>query len=528
MTEPGSSSSGSPRRRRRRRRSSGARSGGGEGQAPEQAEGGQASSGGGRRDGGGGDGPPAGDRPRRKRRRRRGGSGEGAPGAESEAAAADDAPASGEGDADDAPARPVRKGPRPSVAVDEDLAVPVDQCAFAEFELKEQLVAGIAASGYRTPSEIQARTLPYALEGRDIIGQARTGTGKTAAFLVPSLQRMSDKPGPRVLVVVPTRELAMQVHEEARKLGRFLGIRALAIYGGDPMKRQLDELARGVSVIAATPGRLLDHLGRGTLKLDELDSLVLDEADRMFDLGFRDDIAKIMRWAPQRAQTMLFSATLSDEVLGLSERYMTDPAQVFLAPDKMTVDEVDQCTVAVDQPFKTDLLAAVLRKERPDRSIIFTRTKIGADRLAVRLKKRGLEARELHSGLHQKKRERILADFREGVFRYLIATDVAARGIDIDDVSHVINYDIPENAEDYVHRIGRTGRMGKTGRAVTFVTSDDGPFLTAIEKLINREVPATRFEGVRTLEDKPVEDKPEPKGPEYTRTLHGYIRKRRR
>ncbi len=411
---------------------------------------------------------------------------------------------------------------------DDSQTVPLDECAFAEFELREDLLKGIAGSGYRTPSEIQARTLPHALEGRDVVGQARTGTGKTAAFLVPSLQLLSDKPGPRVLVVVPTRELAMQVNAEAERLGKHMGLSALAIYGGDPMKRQLDALEKGVQVIAATPGRLLDHLGRGTLRLIELDMLILDEADRMFDLGFREDIAKIMQKAPGRRQTMLFSATLSEEVLGISERYMNDPVQVFLAPDKMTVEEVDQTVFAVDQPFKTDLLVEVLKREKPDRSIIFTRTKIGADRLAMRLTKRRLPAQELHSGLHQKRRERILADFREGKFQYLIATDVAARGIDIDGVSHVINYDIPENAEDYVHRIGRTARMGATGRAVTFVTGEDGMYLTAIEKLINQEIQGIRYDGVRTQEKKAAEKKVEPKGPAYIKTLNGYIRKRTR
>lgn len=412
--------------------------------------------------------------------------------------------------------------------LDTDQGVPLEECAFAEFELRHELLQGIAGSGYRTPSEIQAKTLPYALEERDVVGQARTGTGKTAAFLVPALQLLTDKPGPRVLVVVPTRELAMQVNSEAERLGHYMGVSALAIYGGDPMKRQLDALEKGVQIIAATPGRLLDHLGRGTLRLADLDMLILDEADRMFDLGFREDIAKIMQKAPTRRQTMLFSATLSEEVLGLAERYMNDPVKIFLAPDKMTVEEVDQTVFAVDQPFKTDLLVEVLKREQPERSIIFTRTKIGADRLAMRLNKRRLPAQELHSGLHQKRRERILADFREGKFQYLIATDVAARGIDIDGVSHVINYDIPENPEDYVHRIGRTARMGASGRAVTFVTGEDGFFLTAIEKLINQEIRPIRYDGVRTQETRAAEKKPEPKGPAYIKTLNGYIRKRTR
>ncbi len=407
------------------------------------------------------------------------------------------------------------------------VGIPMEECAFAEFDLHVDLVRALAACGYRTPSPIQARTLPYALEGRDIVGQARTGTGKTAAFLVPALQMLSKRPGPRVVVVVPTRELAMQVAAEAKRLGKFIALKSCAIYGGDSMARQLQDIRRGVQVIAATPGRLLDHIGRGTLKLEHLDMLILDEADRMFDLGFRDDIARIMRAAPGRRQTLLFSATISDEVLGLAGQYMTDPAQVFLAPDKMTVDEVHQTFLPVDGDRKTSLLLKVLEREKPERSIIFTRTKHGADRLAENLQKRGLPASEIHSGLPQKKRERILKGFRDGEFTYLVATDVAARGLDIDDVSHVINYDIPENPEDYVHRIGRTARMGKTGRAATFVTPDDGEFLTQIEKLINKEITVEHLPDFNHPSMGPGAGAPKvPQMPKYTRTMQGYVRSR--
>jgi ATP-dependent RNA helicase DeaD len=412
---------------------------------------------------------------------------------------------------------------------DEGVGIPVEECAFSEYGLKADLVKALAGCGYHTPSEIQARTLPFALEGRDIIGQAKTGTGKTAAFLVPLLQNLSDRPGLRVVVVVPTRELAMQVAREAQRLGRHLGVRATAIYGGDSMKRQLAELKRGLQVIAATPGRLLDHVGRRTISLADLDGVVLDEADRMFDLGFRDDIAKILRAAEGRRQTMLFSATLSDEVLGIAEKYMSDPAQVFLAPDKMTVDEVHQTCFPVDRERKLLLLLRLLQAEQPEKSIIFTRTKHGADRLADQLQKAGHGASEIHSGLPQKKRERILRGFREGEFPYLVATDVAARGLDIEDVTHVINFDVPENAEDYVHRVGRTARMGKQGRAATFVTPDDGEFITAIEKLINKEIPLERYEDFVHNVAAPGSakgEKKEPAGPKYTRTMHGFVRPR--
>jgi ATP-dependent RNA helicase DeaD len=427
--------------------------------------------------------------------------------------------------ADDAPPPPEPEEP------DESVAIPIEECAFAEYDLKPDLLKAIASLGYRTPSEIQAKTLPYALDGRDVIGQAKTGTGKTAAFLVPLLQNLSDRPGPRVVVVVPTRELSVQVAREAQRLGRFLGVRATAIYGGDSMKRQLTELKEGLQVIAATPGRLLDHVGRRTLSLRDLDGVVLDEADRMFDLGFRDDMAKILGAAQGRRQTMLFSATLSDEVLGLAKKYMSDPAQVFLSPDVLTVESVHQTCFPIDKERKLLLLLELLRREKPERSIIFTRTKIGADKLAEKLQKAGIGANEIHSGLPQKKRERILRGFRDGEFPYLVATDVAARGLDIEDVTHVINWDVPENAEDYVHRVGRTARMGKIGRAATFVTPEDGEFITAIEKLINKEIPLERFEdfvhNIAPAGATPGEPQ-KPKPPSYTRTMQGFVRTRKR
>ncbi len=453
---------------------------------------------------------------RRRSRRGRGGPGsKGAPRTGKDNAPSEDA------DPDDTEAAPEGT----AAGSDEGQnAVPIEECEFATFELRPKLLQAIAECGYRIPSPIQSGAIPHALAGRDVIGQARTGTGKTAAFLVPALQLVSDKPGPRVLVVVPTRELAVQVSKEAQRLGKYMGVKAAAIYGGAPIAKQIKEVEDGAKVLAATPGRLLDHIQRRTIQLGELDMMVLDEADRMFDLGFRDDIAKIMKRAPQRRQTMLFSATLSDEVLALSAQYMNNPAEVFLAPDKMTVEEVDQMCIPVRPESKTELLLKVLETEQPEKSIIFTRTKAGADKLAARLKRRGRDAQEIHGDLPQRKREQILKDFREGKFPFLIATDVAARGLHIDDVSHVINYDIPQNPEDYVHRVGRTARMGKTGRAVTLCTAEDGQFLTAIEKLINQQIPATNYEGF--AEDRAA--KVEPKQPSYERTLQGYVRRKPR
>lgn len=407
-------------------------------------------------------------------------------------------------------------------------SIPIEECLFSEFDLRDDLLAAIARAGYREPSPIQAKSIPVALEGNDVIGKARTGTGKTCAFLVPALQRMSDDPGPRVLVVVPTRELALQVVREAKKLTHGSDVKVAAIYGGAPIETQRKELQDGAQILAGTPGRLLDFMGRGDLKPVGLDFMILDEADRMFDLGFRDDIAKIMKHATKRKQTLLFSATLSEEVLELSSTYMNDPVEVFVSSETATVDTVEQFFYPVAPNRKRTLLLEVLKRQTPDRTIIFTRTKAGADRLAAKAREVGFKAHEIHSDLPQRKREKILQGFRDGEFQYLIATDVAARGLDIPDVSHVINYDIPQNAEDYVHRVGRTARMGKQGWAATFVCEDDGEWLTAIEKLINKEIEYQRLDGfdhgVEKKDAAPPKDLQKKVASQYTRTLHGYRR----
>jgi len=475
-------------------------------------------------------------RSRRRRGRRRGGRRRKRGAATPPEEALAEAPPEGERDERE-PAPPEDEAPRtsgrrPRIPLDAT-AIPVEECAFAEYHLHPELLEGIAACGFRTPSPIQARVLPYGLDGRDIVGQAKTGTGKTGAYLIPALQRLSDRPGPRVCVVVPTRELAVQVATESERLTRFMDVSTVAVYGGDSMGRQIKALERGAKVVAATPGRLLDHIGRRNIRLENLDVLVLDEADRMFDLGFRDDIAKIIRHAPGRDQTMLLSATISDEVMELAAQYMNDPAEIFLAPDKPTVEGVDQFAIPVEQNRKVSLLLHVVEEETPDRTIIFTRTKARADRLAKTLGDKGLEVGKLHGDLRQQKREQILRRFRDGSFPIMIATDVAARGIDISDVSHVINFDVPQNAEDYVHRIGRTGRMGKRGVAHTFVTPEDGEFLTAIEKLINQEVPVRTYADFEHPESggpktDSAEDLKKKIASQYVRTIHGLVRKRTR
>ncbi len=376
---------------------------------------------------------------------------------------------------------------------------------FAEFPISKKILRAISEIGFDTPTEIQSRVIPIALEKRDVVGQARTGTGKTAAFAVPILDRMAKDPrtgsrAPRALILAPTRELALQIEEEFRKLGRHTGCRSVPVYGGASMEPQLRALRNGADVIIGTPGRVMDHVRRGTLRLDGIEVFVLDEADRMFDLGFRDDIYWVSRRLPESGrQTMLLSATMPDEVLRLAKQVTADPELVYTASGTvtLTVDTVEQSYIAVDHERKLELLLALVERENPEKGIVFTRTKRGADRVAARLRDKGIDAEEIHGDLRQKRRESILRAFREDKLRLLIATDVAARGLDISGVSHIFNHDIPENPEDYVHRIGRTARMGKKGRAITFVTRDDGPCLTDIEKLINKHIPREEVDGFR-------------------------------
>jgi superfamily II DNA/RNA helicase len=361
------------------------------------------------------------------------------------------------------------------------------------------------AAGYETPTEIQARMLPLALEGRDVVARSRTGTGKTCAFLVPALASLDEvqisRPenehprGPvRVLVVTPTRELAMQVAKEGEKLARYVPARTLAVYGGTQIKRQVQQIPTS-AIVVGTPGRLLDHVGRRTLDLAGIEILVLDEVDRMYDLGFRDDVDRILRACGNRRQTILVSATLNEDVEMLVDRHMGRHDRIEIESATLTVDEVEQTFYVVEPNRKREMLAALIRERRPERTIVFTRTRFTADRVAYVLQQEGFDAQEIHSGLPQRRREGILGDFRKGKLALLVATDVAARGLDIEGVDHVINFDIPQAAEDYVHRVGRTARMGKEGWAVTFVTPDDGPYLTSIEKLINKEIRQERFPG---------------------------------
>jgi ATP-dependent RNA helicase DeaD len=357
---------------------------------------------------------------------------------------------------------------------------------FAELLLSHELNAALRDMGFRHPTEIQARVIPLLLDGLDVIGQAQTGTGKTAAFGIPLIEGIEeDKPYTQAVVLAPTRELAIQIGEELRRLARYIpAINVVTIYGGASYGRQFDDLKAGAHVVVGTPGRVLDHLGRGTLKLDNIDYLVLDEADRMLDMGFLPDVERILRRTPRERQTSLFSATMPTVIRILSRRYMFEPATVHVQPQQVTVSEVDQAYYEVADRDKVEGLISLIQADPPERAMIFRQTKIGVDRLVGLLKRRGLTVEAIHGDMSQKVREQVLSQFRDGTVTYLVATDVAARGLDIPEVSHVFNYDIPEDSEAYVHRIGRTARAGRSGAAVTFVGEWDSDKLPPIQKIV--------------------------------------------
>ena len=352
--------------------------------------------------------------------------------------------------------------------------------------LAPEVNRAIAEMGYVQPTEIQARVIPLLLEGRDVIGQAQTGTGKTAAFGIPLIEGIDETlPHTQALVLAPTRELAIQIGEELRKIGKHIqGICVATIYGGASYGRQFEDLKAGAQVVVGTPGRVLDHLGRGTLRLNMVDYLVLDEADRMLDMGFLPDVERILRRTPRERQTSLFSATLPTVIRILSRRYVFEPRTVHVQPQQLTVDEVEQVYYEVADRDKLEGLLSLIEVDPPERAMIFRQTKLGVDRLDNALRRRGLPVAAIHGDMSQRVREEVLRDFREGKLKYLIATDVAARGLDIPEVSHVFNYDIPEDAEVYVHRIGRTARAGRSGCAVLFVGEWDADKLPPIQRLV--------------------------------------------
>ncbi|MEX0853877.1 MAG: DEAD/DEAH box helicase [Bauldia sp.] len=370
--------------------------------------------------------------------------------------------------------------------------------SFHTLGLAEPITRALAEERYSTPTPIQSAAIPPVLAGRDLVGIAQTGTGKTAAFALPILNRLAadpSRPEPktcRVLVLCPTRELGGQIVDSFHTYGRHVRVSTMLAIGGVPIGKQVRALARGVDVLVATPGRLIDLHNNRAIRFDRVGVLVLDEADRMLDMGFIHDIRRIVALLPANRQTLFFSATMPPEITRLASQMLTDPVTVAVTPSATTVAMVDQRAIRIDREGKPALLAAILAGGEPvDRALVFTRTKHGADRVVRSLVQSGIPAEAMHGNKTQGNRERTMAAFRSGRIRILVATDIAARGIDVDGISHVINYDLPNIPETYVHRIGRTARAGATGFAISLISSDEMPFLRAIERLIRLQVPLT-------------------------------------
>ena len=371
---------------------------------------------------------------------------------------------------------------------------------FSEMGLLPELVAAVEAKGYTKPSPIQARSIPAVLEGRDVLGGAQTGTGKTAAFSLPLLQILSQvrfkgqNKRARALVLAPTRELAAQVHQSILDYGKGMQLRSAVIFGGVGFQPQINLLRRGLDIIVATPGRLLDLCQRGDAQLSGIEILVLDEADRMLDMGFIHDIKKILQLIPEKRQNLFFSATYSKEVKKLADSMLHNPVEVEVAARNATADRVDQEAYVVGQKAKPGLLIDLIKGGNWSQVLVFTRTKHGANRLATQLDKKGIGAMAIHGNKSQSARERALAAFKANKIRVLVATDIAARGLDIVDLPHVVNYELPNIPEDYVHRIGRTGRAGKAGSAVSLVSDVEEGYLWDIEKTMNKEIPLFKID----------------------------------
>lgn len=401
---------------------------------------------------------------------------------------------------------------------------------FADLGLRSELVRAVTGAGYDKPTPIQERAIPVALEGQDLIACGQTGTGKTAAFLLPILHRLAEsKPSrrPRALVVSPTRELAAQIGEMVDRYGKYLRIRSVVIYGGVGMERQTRSLSGGLDVIVATPGRLLDHLGRKQADLSGIQTVVLDEADRMLDMGFLPDVRRILATLPAKRQNLFFSATMPDEIEQLIRRSSQNPVMVEVARRATPVGAIRQVVHPVAMNRKKDLLCGLLDRNDMNRTLVFTRTKARANQLVRHLEKTGRRVAAIHANKSQNARTRALASFRAGNIDTLIATDIAARGIDVDGISHVINFDLPHVPEDYVHRIGRTARAGRRGDAIAFAAPEEHAQLAAIERLVGKSIRREHFPGFPPLAQT-KEGTKLGKGRSYRRTGYGHRSSQRR
>ena len=382
---------------------------------------------------------------------------------------------------------------------------------FAALSLADPLLRAIRDTGYDAPTPIQAQAIPHVLQGKDVLAAAQTGTGKTAGFTLPILHHILTQPrptqqagSPRALILTPTRELAAQVEASVRLYSQYTRIRSLVLFGGVNINPQIQALKKPIDIVVATPGRLLDHLGQKTIQLKEVETVVLDEADRMLDMGFIRDIRRILKLIPSQRQTLLFSATFSDEIRDLARNALHDPVEISVAPRNTTSELICQQVVFTEQRHKRELVSHIIRQSGWHQVLVFCRTKHGANRLAEKLSKDGLSAAALHGNKSQAARTRALAGFKSGKIAVLVATDIAARGLDIEQLPYVINFELPQVAEDYVHRIGRTGRAGSEGRAISLVDPSENRLLKAIERLIQRTIEPITIEGFTPL------DLPEP------------------
>lgn len=381
-----------------------------------------------------------------------------------------------------------------------------DVVSFGVLEVSRRVAQALTEMGFEEPTPIQQKAVPFLLEGKDVIGQAQTGTGKTAAFGIPIAEKVNTRFGEvQALIVTPTRELAIQVAEEVSRIGKYKRLRTLPIYGGQSIDRQIRGLRQGVQVVIGTPGRLLDHLSRKTLSLKNVKMVVLDEADEMLDMGFIEDIESILQATPADRQTLLFSATMPEEIKHLSRKYLQSPEFVTVSKNNLTVPLIEQVYYETREPNKLESMCRILDSTSISLAIIFCRTKRGVDELVAGLQARGYPAAALHGDLSQYQRNHVMRQFRTGQLDYLVATDVAARGLDIDNVSHVINYDIPQDPEFYVHRIGRTGRAGKSGVAITLVSPRDYKQLRLIENLTKSRIRREKLPSLADIHERQKE-----------------------
>lgn len=363
---------------------------------------------------------------------------------------------------------------------------------FQQFNLDQRLIRAVSEMGYDTPTEIQLKAIPAVLEGRDVMGCAQTGTGKTAAFTLPILETIKERSSRKIriksLILTPTRELALQINENIRSYTKYLPLRSTVIYGGASQKKQVDSLRKGVDIVVATPGRLLDLMGQGFVNMNALEVLVLDEADTMLDMGFIRDINKIIKQLPKNKQTLFFSATMPKSIQKLSKEILRNPVKIFVQPQSTAAETVKQSVYFVDQSEKTKLLLDLLKGNEINQALVFTRTKRGADKLTKQLSRNGIKTGAIHGDKSQSKRQGTLLDFKKHKINVLVATDVASRGIDIDELPHVINYNLPNVPEIYVHRIGRTGRAGNEGIAISFCDKQEMKDFKNIQKLIGNKM----------------------------------------